>query len=46
MLVTLGFERSTSEHAVYTRSKDKTRLLLGVYVDDLIFTGACTTAIA
>ena len=35
VLVSLGFEQSASEHAVYTRGKDKSRLLLGVYVDDL-----------
>lgn len=46
VVVSLGFERSASEHAVYTRGKDKSRLLLGVYVDDLIITGACTTAIS
>ena len=45
VLVSLGFERSASEHAVYTRGKGKTRLLLGVYIDDLVITGACTTAI-
>jgi hypothetical protein len=42
----LGFVRSESEHVVYTRGKDGERLLLGVYVDDLIVTGACTTAIS
>jgi len=31
---------------VYTRGKDRTRLLLGVYVDDLVITGACTNTIA
>jgi transposase InsO family protein len=46
VLVSLGFERSASEHAVYTRGEDKSRLLLGVYVDDLIITGACTSAIS
>jgi hypothetical protein len=30
---------------VYTRTKDGARLLLGVYVDDLIITGTSSTAI-
>jgi hypothetical protein len=38
-LLSLGFSRSSSEHAVYTRGKGKSRLLLGVYVDDLVVTG-------
>ncbi|XBI71622.1 hypothetical protein VPH35_065793 [Triticum aestivum] len=42
----LGFERCPSEHAVYTRAGHGGRLLVGVYVDDLIVTGASTTAIA
>jgi hypothetical protein len=45
VLVSLGFTRSPSEHAVYTRGKDKERLLLGVYVDDLILTGASSETI-
>jgi hypothetical protein len=32
----LGFKRSSSEHAVYVRNK----LLVGVYVDDLVITGS------
>ena len=44
--MSLGFTRSPSEHAVYTRGKDGERLLLGVYVDNLILTGACTKIIA
>jgi hypothetical protein len=39
-LLSLGFQRSPSEHAVYVRGDGSTRLLLGVYVDDLIVTGA------
>ena len=46
VLVSLGFTRSPSEHAVYTRGKDGERLLLGVYVDDLILTGASTETIS
>ena len=30
---------------MYTRSKEGARILLGVYVDDLIITGTSTTAI-
>ena len=38
-LVTLGFARCAEEHGVYVRSEGQRRLLLGVYVDDLILTG-------
>ena len=38
-LASLGFQRSTSEHAVYTRGKNSHRLIVGVYVDDLVITG-------
>ena len=38
-LGSLGFLRSTSEHAVYTRGKNSQRLIVGVYVDDLVITG-------
>lgn len=44
-LAHLGFVRCPSEHAVYTRGSGADRLLLGVYVDDLIITGASTTSI-
>jgi hypothetical protein len=44
-LAALGFVKCPSEHAVYTRIKEGARLLLGVYVDDLIVTGTSTTAI-
>jgi hypothetical protein len=46
VLVSLGFMRSASEHAVYTRGEGDSRLLLGVYVDDLVVTGGSTTAIS
>ena len=39
-LLSLGFHRNLSEHAMYTRGACDKRLLLGVYVDDLIVTGA------
>ena len=35
----LGFTQSEAEHAVYTRGEGAGRLLVGVYVDDLIVTG-------
>jgi hypothetical protein len=38
-MVSLGFQRSSSEHGIYTRSKSGGRLIVGVYVDDLIITG-------
>jgi hypothetical protein len=38
-LLSLGFERSPLQHAVYRRSGEKGSLLVGVYVDDLIITG-------
>ena len=37
----LGFTRCVTEHALYTRRRGK-ELVVGVYVDDLIFTGART----
>ena len=36
----LGFARCTTEHALYTRRRGKEELIVGVYVDDLIITGA------
>ena len=38
-LLGLGFRRSDSEHAVYLRSEGARRLVVGVYVDDLVITG-------
>jgi hypothetical protein len=38
-LATIGFSHSASEHAVYTRGKGASQLLVGVYVDNLIITG-------
>lgn len=38
-LLQLGFQRSTSEHAVYLRGTGAHRLVVGVYVDDLVITG-------
>jgi hypothetical protein len=45
-LLLLGFQRSPSEHAIYARGTGDTRLLLGVYVDDLVVTGASTQEIS
>lgn len=39
-LIKLGFQRSPSEHAIYGRRNAATRLIVGVYVDDLIITGS------
>ncbi|CAA0827649.1 cysteine-rich RLK (RECEPTOR-like protein kinase) 8 [Striga hermonthica] len=39
-LGTLGFTRCATEHALYTRRRGKEELIVGVYVDDLIITGA------
>src|SRR5207244_5971988 len=36
----VGFIRSDSEHAVYARGQGPARLLVGVYIDDLIITGS------
>jgi hypothetical protein len=38
-LLRLRFQRSTSEHAVYLRGAGDRRLVVGVYVDDLIIAG-------
>ncbi len=38
-LLSLGFRRNDCEHAVYGRGSGDSRLLVGVYVDDLIITG-------
>src|SRR5947207_457446 len=39
-LEALGFNRSDPEHAVYACGQGPARLLVGVYVDDLISTGS------
>lgn len=39
-LNSLNFVRSATEHAVYTRGSGSSRLIVGVYVDDLLITGA------
>uniref|UniRef100_A0A453B0H4 Reverse transcriptase Ty1/copia-type domain-containing protein n=1 Tax=Aegilops tauschii subsp. strangulata TaxID=200361 RepID=A0A453B0H4_AEGTS len=45
-LISLGFEKSPLEHAMYKRGKGKDRLLVGIYVDDLLITGADEEEIA
>jgi transposase InsO family protein len=38
-LLSLGFQKSTAEHGVYVRGTGREKLIVGVYVDDLIITG-------
>ncbi|XP_014660668.1 uncharacterized protein LOC106804324 [Setaria italica] len=38
-MAALGFNKCTKEHGVYTRGEGQKRVVLGVYVDDLIITG-------
>jgi hypothetical protein len=44
-LMSLGFQRRSSEHGVYTRRTHTGQLVLGVYVDDLIITDTSSKAI-
>ena len=44
-LISLGFKRSPSEHAIYCKEEGAGRLVVGVYVDDLIITGTNSQAI-
>lgn len=37
----LGFTKCISEHRLYTRGVGKSRVIVGIYVDDLIIIGAC-----
>jgi hypothetical protein len=45
MLMSLGFQRRSSEHGVYTRRTHTGQLVLGVYIDDLIITDTSSKAI-
>jgi hypothetical protein len=38
-LLSLYFQRTPSEHAIYVRRNNNMQLVVGVYVDDLIITG-------
>jgi hypothetical protein len=38
-LLSLGFRKTPSEHAIYVRWNDNLQLVVGVYIDDLIITG-------
>jgi hypothetical protein len=42
----LGFIKCRSEHGLYTRVKSKLRLIVGVYVDDLIIMGESTKEVS
>ena len=39
-LASLGFIKCATEHALYGKSTERGRLIVGVYVDDLIITGS------
>jgi hypothetical protein len=38
-MVSLGFQRSISEHGVYIRTRGGSRLIVSIYVDDLVISG-------
>lgn len=38
-LESLGFQKCPSEHAVYTRTEGESKMVVAVYVDDLLVTG-------
>ena len=42
-LASLGLQRSTSEHVVYTRRKGTHRMIVGVYVNELVITAETST---
>jgi hypothetical protein len=44
-LVVLGFVKCPSEHAIYCKGTGADRLVVGVYVDDLVITGASSDSI-
>lgn len=44
-LISLWFEKSPLEHALYKRRDGNSLLLVVVYVDDLIVTGTCIVEI-
>jgi hypothetical protein len=40
MLLSLGFRRTLSEHAIYVRQNGDAQLVVGVYIDDLVITSS------
>lgn len=44
-LLTMGFMRCPSDHAIYCKGKGKQRLVVVVYVDDLVITGSSSNLI-
>jgi hypothetical protein len=44
-LCALGFVRSESDYAIYCRGVRKDKLVVGVYVDDLVITGSSSEEI-
>jgi hypothetical protein len=44
--MSLGFTRCVDEHGIYTRGKGGGRLIVGMYVDDLIITGGDAGTVA
>ena len=45
-LISLGFEKAPLGHTMYKRGEGRHRLLVGIYVDDLLITGADEEVIA
>ena len=45
-MISLGFEKAPLEHAMYKRGEGRDRLLVGIYDDDLLITGADEEVIA
>jgi hypothetical protein len=45
-LLALGFKRCIDEHGMYTRGSGTQRLIVGIYVEDLIITGGNDEAVA
>jgi hypothetical protein len=40
MILSLGFRRTLSEHAIYVRQNGDAQLVVGVYIDDLVITSS------
>jgi hypothetical protein len=41
----MGFMKCPSDHAIYCKGKGAERLIVGVYLDDLIITGSSSSSI-